>query len=174
MNECSIGVNRGQVGNSNTNTFPSSATINPLDLSNSAKMNEENSVIDSSPTLSNFSNNWNSNVLISTTTTEKNKSPENLILCSVVLCIVAGLWLSAGHLIQFLTPVYNSPSMLTYFSVISLQFYFFLIPKRRADRSLSMSESDLGFDTYTNREVRNKLDTCLLNINFIPTYIYIL
>lgn len=150
MNESSIGVNGGQVERT------PKAPTNPLDL-----FATQIPSIDSSPTLSNFSNFSQPNNSTVVSISEKLRSPVNLILCSSLLFIVAGLWLAAGHLIQTLTPIYDSPSMLTYLSVISLQIYFFFIPKkskfpnRRADGSLVVDETDLGFDTFTNREVRH-------------------
>lgn len=132
---------------------------NPLDLFSPQIIPTESSA-DSSPTLTNFSNESQPNTIISTS--EKLKSPVNLTICSLALFVVAGLWLAAGHLIQNLTPVYDSPSMLTYLSVTFLQIYFFFIPKkpkfpnRRSDGTLIVTETDLGFDTYTNREVRKR------------------
>lgn len=159
MNEDSIGVNRGQVVDQQLEQHP----VNPLDLTVSKSKLEDSP--DSSPTLSIFSsfnsqsNNINNNNYAISSISESLKSPVNLSLCSVALVLVSGLWLAAGYFIQTLTPLYDSPSMLTYISVISLQFYFFLIPKRsnypktRVDGTLSINESDLGFDTFTNREV---------------------
>ena len=148
MNDSGIGVNGGQVRPSN-----------PLDLFNSTPgKSAALASIDSSPTLTNFSNNSQaSSGTISIS--EKLKSPVNLILCSLAICLVAGLWMFAGYFIQALTPEYDSTAMLTYLSVISLQFYFFFIPKRpnfpkrRADGTIMVDETDLGIDTYTNREV---------------------
>lgn len=139
MNEDSIGADGGQVAEQQQQ---------PLDLSTSA---------DPSPTLTAFSFHSQANTVPSLS--DSLKSPVNLTLCSVAIILVAGLWLTAGYFIQALTPVYDSPSMLAYLSVISLQVYFFFIPKRpnylktRADGTILMNESDLGFDTYTNREV---------------------
>lgn len=145
MNADSIGVAGGQVVNA---TAASKQAAVPLGLS------PEGSIIDSSPTLSNFSFTSQANSLVSLS--EALKSPVNLTLCSVALILVAGLWLLAGYFIQALAPVYNSTSMLAYLSVTSLQIYFFFIPKRpNYPSSLARNESDLGLDTYTNREVIN-------------------
>lgn len=158
MNESSIGVKGGQVERTQM-TVPT----NPLDLFN----NPVAVSIDSSPTLSNFSNLSQPSIILSTS--EKLRSPVNLVLCSILLCLVAGLWMATGHLIQTLTPVYDSTGMLTYLSVISLQIYFFFIPKkpkfpnRRADGTLIVDETDLGFDTYTNREVLSHKSIFLFN-----------
>ena len=154
MNDSGIGVNGGQV-----------RPTNPLDLFNSPPGgNTALTSTDSSPTLTNFSNSSQANAHnFSITISEKFKSPVNLTLCSVAICFVAGFWMLAGYYIQALTPEYDSPAMLTYLSVISLQIYFFFIPqrssfpKRRADGTVMVEEADLGFDTYTNREVRFKL-----------------
>jgi hypothetical protein len=158
MNDAGIGVNGGQVRPSN-----------PLDLFNSppGKLAVLAS-IDSSPTLTNFSNNSQANagtVSISDTL----KASVNLTLCSLTICLVAGLWMFAGYFVQVLSTEYDSPAMLTYLSIISLQVYFFFIPKRplfpnrRANGTIIVDETDLGFDTYTNREVK---------INFIISVTY--
>jgi len=78
--------------------------------------------------------------------------------------MVAGLWLLAGYFIQELIPVYNAPAMLTYLSVISLQLYFILIPKKPKfpnirgggvdEGGFMAEETSLALDTYTNREVK--------------------
>lgn len=99
---------------------------------------------------------------------ERHKSPINLTICTLIMCFAAGFWLVAGYLVQDLSPVYDYPAMLTYISITSLQIYFFLIPhrplypKRREDGSSVVVETDLGFDTYTNREVTFNM----ININF--------
>lgn len=149
MNDTGIGVNGGQV-----------RPTNPLDLFNSPPGKPAAlASIDSSPTLTNFSNNSQANPA-TVSLSDKLKSPVNLTLCSLAICLVAGLWMFAGYFIQALTSEYDSPAMLTYLSVISLQIYFFFIPKRpswperRADGTVMVDETDLGFDTYTNREVR--------------------
>lgn len=135
-----IGVDRDQV-----------ETSKPLDLTPTISSTSIPS-FDNSPALTIFS-------AASISTSERHKSPVNLTVCTLIMCIVAGSWLVAGYLVQDLSPVYDYPAMLTYFSVISLQIYFFLIPKqplfpkRREDGSSFVDETDLGFDTYTNREV---------------------
>ena len=148
MNDSGIGVNGGQV-----------RPTNPLDLFNSPPRNNSAlASLDSSPTLTNFSNNSQANPA-TVTLSDKLKTPVNLTLCSLAIGLVAGLWLFAGYFIQALVSEYDSPTMLAYFSVISLQVYFFFIPKRpnfparRADGTIMVDETDLGFDTYTNREV---------------------
>lgn len=149
MNDSGIGVNGGQVRPSN-----------PLDLYNSPPGS-----LDSSPTLTNFSNlsqaraNNAAAATAATSVSDKLKTSVNLTLCSLAIGLVAGLWLFAGYFIQALSSEYDSPAMLTYLSVISLQFYFFFIPKRpsfpkrRVDGTIMVDETDLSFDTYTNREV---------------------
>lgn len=135
-----IGVDRGQVETSQQ----------PLDLTPTISSTSIPS-FDNSPALTNFS--------ASISTSERRKSPINLTLCTLIMCIVSGFWLVAGYLIQDLTPIYDYPAMLTYLSVISLQIYFFFIPKRplfpkrREDGLSIIDETDLGFDTFTNREV---------------------
>lgn len=151
MNADSIGVNGGQVVVPVANASKQ-ATPPPLGLSTEGSIN-------SSPTLSNFSVASQANTAISLS--DNLKSPVNLTLCSVALILVAGLWLLAGYFIQALTPVYNSTSMLAYLSVTSLQIYFFFIPKRlNYPSSVTRNESDLGLDTYTNREVSVRYSSC--------------
>lgn len=147
---------------------------------------------DSSPALTNFSNFFNgqpeplavtynnnnnnnhTNNDASTfiSSSERLKSPVNLTLCSVLLILVSGLWLVAGYFVQTVTVIYDSPSFLAYLSIISLQIYFLFIPrrpqfpKRRPDGSLIVNESDLTYDTYSNREVKK------LKIIFVFQCIY--
>lgn len=144
MNDSGIGVNGGQV-------LPS----NPLDQTTNLES------FDSSPTLTNFSTTSQANAT-TTSIPEKLKMPVNLVICSLTIFLVAGLWIFAGYFIQALKTEYDSPAMLTYLSVISLQVYFFIIPKkpffpkRRANGTFIVNEADLGFDTFSNREVRSK------------------
>ena len=158
MNDSSIGVNGGQVDIERKNN--STNYNNPLGL------NADSTVVsvDSSPTLTNFSNisHFNAVIISSTSSPHSSDKSTTLIICSLAICLVAGLWLLAGYFVQELIPVYNAPAMLTYLSVFSLQFYFILIPKRQkfpnrrggdGAGSVVGGESDLALDTYTNREV---------------------
>lgn len=137
-----IGVDRGQV-----ETPPHPLDLTPTISSTSISIPS----FDNSPGLRVFS--------ASISISERHKSPINLTLCTLIMCIAAGFWLVAGYLVQDLSPVYDYPAMLTYISITSLQIYFFLIPhrplypKRREDGSSIVEETDLGFDTYTNKEV---------------------
>lgn len=160
MNDTSIGVCGGQVDGKEI------INPTPFDLSSNSNLEES---FDSSPALSNFSNisHFNAVVISSSKSPHSTSRSTVLILCSIAVVVVAGLWLSAGYFIRELVPIYNAPAMLTYLSVVSLQFYFFLIPmkpklpSRRPDDGSSIGglghESDLALDTYTNREVYSYL-----------------
>lgn len=169
MNDTSIGVKGGQVAGINKENATFNSTP-PLGLNTASSTTDS---FDSSPALTNFSNISQYNaVVISSSITPVDKTT-NLIICSLIICLVAGLWLLAGHFVQELVPVYNAPAMLTYLSVISLQFYFLLIPKKRKfparrgedETGIIGDESDLALDTYTNREVKGTVDI-EVNINF--------
>ena len=156
MNDNSIGVNGGQVDTTKKNV---PFGKNPLGLTTSSTVDS----VDSSPTLTNFSNisQFNPLVISSSHSSPSSDKSTLLLICSLAICLVAGLWLLAGYFIQELVPIYNAPAMLTYLSVISLQFYFLLIPKklkfpnRRGanEEGFIGDEGDLALDTYTNREV---------------------
>lgn len=155
MNDTSIGVNGGQVEAKNEIIITTSNK--PLDLASDSTIDS----VDSSPTLTNFSNISRFNAVMTSSPSPFLGKSTTLIICSLAICLVAGLWLLAGYFIQELVPIYNAPAMLTYLSVASLQFYFVLIPKkpkfpsRRGGEEVGNlgEENDLSLDTYTNREV---------------------
>lgn len=164
MNDTSIGVIGGQVESNNNMNITTTCNTNPLDLTSDSSIES----VDSSPTLTNFSNISRFNAVITSTPSPSSDKTTTLIICSLAICLVAGLWLLAGYFIQELVPVYNAPALLTYLSVASLQFYFILIPKktklptRRGAEEGGISgvighESDLSLDTYTNREVKQDI-----------------